>query len=112
MMLAAASIQNPTYVPQNYEVFLLTALIMVIQSCISSMPTKWIANFNSVGSTLNIIILVVVIIIIPAATNREDQGLPRFAPSSVVWGQFYAGTDYPNGLALLLTFVAVVWTMR
>lgn len=112
MMLATASIRDPSYVPQNYQVFLLTALIMIAQSCISSMPTKWIAQFNSVGSTMNIIILVIVIIIIPAATTREDQGLPRFSPSSVVWGGFYAGTDYPNGLALLLTFVAVVWTMR
>lgn len=112
MILAAASIQNPTFVPQNYQVFLLTAFIMFIQSCISSMPTKWIANFNSVGSTLNIIILAIVIIIIPAATNREDRGLPRFTPSNVVWGNFYKGTDFPNGLALLMTFVAVIWTMR
>ncbi|KAL8723159.1 MAG: hypothetical protein Q9225_000500 [Loekoesia sp. 1 TL-2023] len=75
------------------------------------MPTKWIANFNSYGSTFNIIALIVVIIMIPAATNREDQGLPRFTPSSVVWGSFYEGTDFPNGLALLMTFVAVTWTM-
>lgn len=111
-MLAAASIQNPAYVPQNYQVFLLTALIMLIQSCISSMPTKWIANFNSYGSTFNIIALIIVIIMIPAATNREDHGLPRYTPSSSVWGNFYAGTDFPNGLALLMTFVAVIWTMR
>ncbi|KAL8699543.1 MAG: hypothetical protein Q9201_005945 [Fulgogasparrea decipioides] len=111
MMLAAASIQNPTYVPQNYQVFLLTALIMLIQSCISSMPTKWIANFNSVGSTFNIIVLAVVLIVIPAATNREEQGLPRFTSASVVWGNFYQGTDFPNGLALLMSFVAVFWTM-
>lgn len=112
MMLATASIRDPSYVPQDYQVFLLTVFIMIIQSFVSSMPTKWIANFNSVGSTLNIIILVVVIIIIPAATTREDQGLPKFTPSSVVWGNFYAGTDFPNGLALLMSFVAVIWTMR
>ncbi|KAL8998187.1 MAG: hypothetical protein Q9188_006158 [Gyalolechia gomerana] len=48
---------------------------------------------------------------IPAATNREDQGLPKFTPSSVVWRDFYEGTDYPDGVALLMTFVAVIWTM-
>lgn len=112
MMLAAASIQNPAYVPQNYQVFLLTAFIMLIQSCISSMPTKWIANFNSYGSTFNIIALIVVIITIPAATNREDQGLPRFTHSSEVWGNFYEGTDFPKGVSLLMSFVAVIWTMR
>ncbi|KAL9021883.1 MAG: hypothetical protein Q9185_000897 [Variospora sp. 1 TL-2023] len=111
MMLAAASIQNPGYIPQNYQVFLLTAFIMLIQSCISSMPTKWIANFNSYGSTFNIVALIVVIITIPAATNRADQGLPKFTPSSVVWGNFYEGTNFPQGVSLLMSFVAVIWTM-
>lgn len=112
MMLAAASIQNPDYIPQNYQVFLLTAFIMLIQSCISSMPTKWIANFNSYGSSFNILALIVVIITIPAATNRGDQGLPKFTPSSVVWGNFYEGTNFPQGVSLLMSFVAVIWTMR
>ena len=112
MTLAAVSINNPDFVPQYYQVFLLTALIMLIHGCISSMPTKWIANFNSVGSTFNIIALFIVIITIPAATNRESQGLPKFTSASVVWGNFYQGTDFSNGLALLMTFVAVIWTMR
>lgn len=112
MILAAVSIKKPDYVPQNYHVFLLTALIMLIHGCISSMPTKWIANFNSVGSTFNIVALFITLIIIPASTNRESQGLPKFTPASTVWNNFYPGTDFPNGLALLMTFVAVIWTMR
>ena len=76
------------------------------------MPTKWIANFNAYGSTFNMIGLLIVIILIPAGTNRVDQGLPRFAPSSSVWNDFYAGTDFSNGVALLMSFVAVIWTMR
>ncbi|KAL8673523.1 MAG: hypothetical protein Q9168_002050 [Polycauliona sp. 1 TL-2023] len=110
-MLAAASITSPSFVPQNYQVFLLTVFIMVMQSFISSMPTKWIANFNSVGSTFNIIALFIVIITIPAATNRADQGMPRFKPSGEVWGNFYEGTSFPNGVAMLMSFVAVIWTM-
>lgn len=112
MMLAGASITHPDYIPQNWQVFLLTTLIMLIHGCISSMPTKWLANFNSVGSTFNIVALCIVLILIPAATDREDQDLPRFTSASVVWSEFYAGTDYPNGVALLMTFVAVIWTMR
>ena len=111
MILAAASINNPAYVPTQYQTFLLTALIMMTHGCISSMPTKWIANFNSVGSTLNIIALFIVIIMIPAGTNRQDQGLPRFVPSSEVWGDIYDGTDFPAGVAILMSFVAVIWTM-
>ena len=112
MILAGGSISNPDYVPQNYQIFLLTTLIMLIHGCISSMPTKWIAQFNSVGSTFNIVALCIVIILIPAATNREEQGLPKFTSASTVWGNFYDGTDFPNGVALLMTFVAVIWTMR
>ena len=112
MILAAGSMTHPDFVPENYQVFLLTALIMLIHGCISSMPTKWLAWFNSVGSTFNIIALLIVIILIPAGTNRESQGLTKFTPASEVWGSFYEGTDFPNGVALLMTFVAVIWTMR
>ncbi|KIW65259.1 hypothetical protein PV04_07532 [Phialophora macrospora] len=111
MILAAGSINNPDFVPQNYQVFLLTTLIMILHACISSMPTRWIATFNSYGSTFNIIALVITIITIPAATNRTSQGLPRFTKSSTVWGNFYEGTDYPNGVAVLMSFIAVIWTM-
>ncbi|KAI4112401.1 MAG: hypothetical protein LQ345_006449 [Seirophora villosa] len=111
LMLAAASIQNPAFVPQNYQVFLLTAFIMLIQACVSSMPTKSIASFNSYGSTLNIIAFIVVLITIPAATNRTGQGLPRFTPSSIMWGNFHEGTDFSKGVSLLMSFVAVIWTM-
>lgn len=109
MLLAAASITNPDYVPQPWQVWLLTTLIMLIHGCISSMPTKWIANFNAYGSTFNIVGLMIVIIIIPASTNRESQGFPRFTPSSEVWGTLSNRTEFPNGIAILMTFVAVIW---
>ena len=112
MILAAASISNPNYVSEPYQVFLLTTFIMLLHGCISSMPTRWIANFNSVGSSFNILALFIVIIMIPsAATNRQDQGLPRFTPSKEVWGNIYNSTDFPAGLAILMTFVAVIWSM-
>ena len=111
MILASASITNPDFIPTSYQTFLLTAFIMLIHACISSMPTKWIANFNSYGSTLNILGLIIVIILIPAGTNRESQGLPRFTPSSEVWGDIYNSTDFPAGIAILMSFVAVIWAM-
>ena len=111
MILAAASIVNPDYVPQNYQVFLLTMLIMIIHGIISSMPTKWIAQFNSAGSTFNIVALFVVIILIPAANDRESRGLPKWNSNSDVWGNFYVGTEFPNGVAVLMSFISVIWTM-
>lgn len=111
MILAAASIKHPSYVPTNTHVFLLTTLIMLIHGCISSMPTKWIAEFNSYGSTFNIFALIIVVVLIPSDNNRTAQGLPRFSPSHTVWGTIYDGVDFPPGVAILMSFVAVIWTM-
>lgn len=111
MILAAASITNPDYVPENWHIFLLTMLIMIIHGGISSMPTLWIARFNSYGSTFNIVALIVVIIVIPACNDREDRGLSKWNSNADVWGKFYDGTDFPIGVAVLMSFISVIWTM-
>ncbi|KAJ5305310.1 uncharacterized protein N7443_004970 [Penicillium atrosanguineum] len=101
MILAAVSITNPSYVPTNWQIFLLTTLIIIIHSVISSLPTKRVAQFNSYGSTFNIIALVATLIVIPAATTNK----PKFNPSHEVWNTITNQTDYPNGIAVLMTFV-------
>jgi amino acid transporter len=111
MILAAASIVNPSFVPQNYQVYLLTVLLMIIHACMASLPTKTIARVNSFGSSFNIVALIVVLILIPAATNREDKNLPKFTPSKEVWGDIYAGTAFPSGVSILMSFIGVIWTM-
>jgi amino acid transporter len=111
MILAAGSIQNPNYVPTDYQTFLLTTLLMIIHGVMSSFPTKWIAQINSAGSTFNFIALVIVIILIPAGTDRPSRGLPRFSPSSEVWGDIYEGTSFPAGISVLMSFIGVIWTM-
>ncbi|OKL57090.1 putative amino-acid permease [Talaromyces atroroseus] len=107
MILAAGSISNPDYVPTNWQVYLLTVLIIIIHTIISSMPTKWIATFNSWGSVFNILALVITLITIPAATSNR----PKFTSASDVWGTILNGTDFPDGVAILMSFVGVIWTM-
>lgn len=107
MILACGSINNPDYIPTNWQVFLLTTLIMIIHAGISSMPTKRVAQFNSYGSTFNIIALVAVLITIPVATKNS----PKFTSSQEVWGHVTNLTNFPDGLAVLMTFVGVIWTM-
>ncbi|KAJ8069303.1 hypothetical protein OCU04_002962 [Sclerotinia nivalis] len=109
MVLAAASITHPEYEPTNYQTFLLTVLIMIIHACISSMPTLWIAKFNSFGSTLNMIALLVVIIMIPTSVTGTAT-TPKFFPSKKVWS-IQNGTDWPDGVAVLMSFIAIIWTM-
>lgn len=111
MILAAASIQNPDFVPTAYQTWLLTVFIMLIHGTLASLPTKWIARNNSVGSTFNIIALIVVVIIIPAACDRTAYALSKFNASSDVWGTIYPGTDFPPGISVLMSFSAVAWTM-
>lgn len=107
MILAARSITDPDYVPTNYEVFFLTAFLLIMQSCLSSMPTKWIAYFNSLGSSFNIVAVIIVIILIPAAAKTD----PKFTPTRQVWSSIENGTDFPNGIAVLMSFISVMWAM-
>ncbi|KAH8588119.1 amino acid permease-domain-containing protein [Bisporella sp. PMI_857] len=109
MILAAASITHPSYVPTDYQTFLLTVFIMIIHGFISSMPTLWIARFNAYGSTLNMIGLVIVIIMIPASVTGTEE-TPKFFPSKQVWS-IQNGTDWPDGVAVLMSFIAIIWTM-
>ncbi|KAH6638073.1 amino acid permease-domain-containing protein [Boeremia exigua] len=111
MILAAASIRDPTYTPTNYQTFLLTVFIMILHAIMSSLPTRWLAQINSGGSTFNFVALIVVIILIPAGTDREERGLPKFTPSREVWGDIYEGTSFPAGISVLMSFIGVIWTM-
>jgi amino acid transporter len=109
MICAAASIRNPDYIPQNYQVFLLATFLMIIHTAMSSAPTLWLARLNSFGSTFNFFALIVVIIMIAAGTDRTSRGLPRFNNSSDVWGTIYDGMVWPAGIRILSSFIAVIW---
>jgi amino acid transporter len=106
MILAAASIGNPDYSPTNYQTFLLTVFVMLIHACISSMPTLWVAKFNFYGSTFNIIALFIVVILIPSTVTSD----PKFNPSDLVWS-IRNNTEWPDGVAVIMSFVAIIWTM-
>ncbi|KAI1908808.1 GABA/polyamine transporter [Ophidiomyces ophidiicola] len=107
MILAAGSIYNPGYVPKHYHTFLLTTCIMIIHGMMTSLPTKWIARVSSYGSAFNLLALITVLIAIPAGTTNS----PRFNSSADVWKKVYKGTSYPDGVAVLMSFVSVIWTM-
>lgn len=108
MILAAASVTHPEYTPTEYQTFLLTACILLIHACISSMPTLWIARFNSYGSTTNMMGIFVVVVVILAMANPTQPH--KFNPNSFVW-TIENGTDWPDGIAILLSFLAIIWTM-
>ncbi|ANB15092.1 Uga4p [Sugiyamaella lignohabitans] len=108
MMLALKSMHDPSYSASNYQIYLLTVAIMIVQSIISSMSTKFLARFNSAGTIFNSIALVIAFIVILAGNERDS---PKFNKSSDVWGTIDNQTEWPNGIAMLMSFVAIIWTM-
>jgi amino acid transporter len=107
MVLSIASLASPNYTVENYQIFLLTSITMIIHGFISSMPTLWIARFNAVSTILHILVLLIVVILIPVATTNS----PKFTNSATVWGTIENGTGWPDGIAILMSFVAVIWIM-
>ncbi|KAJ5059778.1 amino acid permease-domain-containing protein [Bipolaris maydis] len=73
--------------PTNLHTFLLASCIMIIHGLISSMPTRWLAQFNSAGSTFNFLAVV------------------------ALWGTIHQGTSFPPGICVLMSFIGVIWTM-
>lgn len=108
MILALKTKHDPSYSASNWHVYLLTVAIMIVQSMLSSMPTKFLARFNSFGTMLNSVALLVALVIILAGNNRPE---PKFNPSNEVWGTITNQTDWPDGIAVLMSFIAIIWTM-
>jgi amino acid transporter len=107
MILAAAAIGNPNYAPQQWHTFLLTTLLLVVQAAIASLHTRFLARFNQVGTVINTISLVVFLVVVPAASINN----PKTNSTSQVWGTLTNGTDWPDGVAVLMSFLGVIWTL-
>ncbi|KAF5095745.1 hypothetical protein DV451_004551 [Geotrichum candidum] len=108
MVLALKTLHEPEYTATTWQVYLLTVAIMVSQSVLSSLPTRMLARFNSAGTILNSVALLISLIVILAGNNREA---PKFNSSAEVWGTIDNQTDWPDGIAILMSFIAIIWTM-
>ncbi|PVH18775.1 hypothetical protein CXQ85_001064 [Candidozyma haemuli] len=92
MMLALAS-YGSEYVPERWHVYLLTTAINV-----------YICQYA---------FLAIVFIIIFAANDRlgmYDGEVSKFNSNSMAWG-FDNQTDFPTGVAVLVSFMGVIWAM-
>ncbi|KAM9916299.1 hypothetical protein OXX59_010088, partial [Metschnikowia pulcherrima] len=101
------------YVASTGVYYALTTAIMVIHAVISCMPTKILAQFNNVGTSCNMIFLVIVFVIIFACNDRVsmyDGEIPKFNSNSKAWG-LVNQTDFPTGVAMLVSFLGVIWAM-
>ena len=105
MILAARARQNPTFVPQHWHTFTLTVLILISHAAIASMPTRFLAQLNKLSTMINIISLIIFCIIVPTANINK----PISNPSSQVWGTLTNSTDWPDGVAVLMSFLGFIW---
>lgn len=112
MILAIASYTTGTQVT-NGRIYAVTTAIQVTHACITSMPTRYLAKFNMISTTINMVFLVIVFIIILAANDRvsiNDGKIPKFNSNSEAWG-FSNLTDFPQGVATIISFLGVIWSM-
>lgn len=106
LILAVAQMNDPEFVPQKYQIYLLSILLMFINGILASVPTKYVARINSAGSILNSFVIVIGFIMLLAGNKRSA---PKWNSNYQVWQEFNNQTDWPNGIALLMSFLAAIW---
>lgn len=112
LILAMASYNNG-FVASTGQVYGVATAIMIIHAVISSFPTKYLSHFNNMGTAINIVFLVIVFVMIFACNDRlnmYDGTIPKFNSNSVAWG-LDNQTDFPTGVAMLISFLGVIWAM-
>lgn len=105
MILAAGAIVNPNYVPQNWHTFLLTCFLLIINAVIASMHTSVLARFNQIGTIVNVLSIFVFCILVPSESIRTPNTV------SEVWETLRNSTEWPDSVAILMSFLGVIWTV-
>lgn len=106
MIFSIASMNDASFTPQRWQNWLLTVALMTLVSISASLPTKYVAQFNSFSSFFNICCLIIVFVSLLAGDNRKD---PKFNSNHQVWSEFTNSTEWPDGIALLMSFLAAIW---
>ena len=107
MILAAAQINNPEYVPETWHLYLCFLLLLIVEGCLTMNSTKFLGYLNIIGTIANMIVLVIFVIWLPAASINK----PKFNDNKSVWVDLQNGTEWPTGFAFLMGFLSVIWTM-
>lgn len=112
MILALYLYTDPSFTPTTGQIYGLTTGITMVHLFISLMPTKWLAQFNTMGTLCNILFLTVVFVMILAGNQRDKMydDIPKFNSNLKAWA-LTNYTDYPMGIAMLCSFLGVVWSM-
>lgn len=105
MITTAAQIANPDYTPQNYHLYLVYLLLLILDGLLVMTPTKVIARVNAFGALFNCALVFIFIIWMPVGSiNRPLNS------NSQVWTSagITNGTEWPTGFAFLMGFLTVM----
>ncbi|EJD50828.1 amino acid permease [Auricularia subglabra TFB-10046 SS5] len=107
MIVALVKLHNPEFEISDAKVFGITLSLTFLCFIFATLPTRWLARINSAMTWFQSAGYLVVLIGLPASVINR----PRFRPSSEVWGTISNGTEWPNGIAVLMSFLTAIWTM-
>ncbi|KZV85289.1 amino acid permease [Exidia glandulosa HHB12029] len=107
MIVALVKLHNPDFEATNARVFGITLSLTFLCFVCATLPTRWLARINSAMTWFQSISYLVIVIGLPAAVVNR----PRFRPTHEVWGTISNGTQWPDGIAVLLSFLTAIWTM-
>ncbi|TID16258.1 hypothetical protein CANINC_004257 [Pichia inconspicua] len=110
MILSLAELCVEGFSYETWHVYLLSVALSFAAAIVASLPTKSIAWINSVSTIFNLAFLFISFVIILGGNNRVEQGLPKFNSNTVSW-KITNLTDWSDGVAMLMSFMAVIWTM-
>lgn len=118
LMFALGTYNNPQFQPTTGQIYALTLAIQIVHSLMTCLPTLWVARINSVGTAANLAFLLIVFVMILAANDRQAifahtpdfSTLSKFNSNSTAWG-LDNQTEWPTGVAMLMSFLGVIWAM-
>lgn len=112
-LILAMAAYNNGFVATNGQVYGVATAIMIMHAIISSLPTKYLSHFNNMGTAINMVFLAIVFVIIFACNDRigmYNDTIPKFNTNSDAW-LLTNLTDFPTGVAMLISFLGVIWAM-
>lgn len=93
MIISAAEIANSEFAGQNWHVYLVFLLLLIVEGSIAMQSTRVIGNVNVFGTVINIVVIFIFIIWMPVGSVNT----PKTNASQRVWTEFTNGTEWPIG---------------
>ncbi|KIP03794.1 hypothetical protein PHLGIDRAFT_495706 [Phlebiopsis gigantea 11061_1 CR5-6] len=106
-LMAAVSIGSGlTFTPTNAQLFGVFTALMVLDGLVASTATRILARLQGFYAALNLLLCLAIIIALPAATPKEFKNSASYA-----LGGFSNLSNWNDGWAFILSFLAPLWTI-